>query len=374
MDSDEDDLMEDEDGSSGGRPQQQVRRPCGESSEILLRLGGALARAALQDDDVIHHLPPGFFDGVNVGPLLDEDTRNVGSHGMARQEEVQGLLGQHALAAVTALAEKKRAEDAVVNLASSTHRILSDLAKNVTDAAYDITVLQTRTDAELQECRTREATARSHLEKAVDTFEEERATSLRLNETSAQTMITLCVGGSPFTTSLSTLQKEPDSMLGAMFSGRHAIHKQADGSVFIDRDPTHFRYILNFLRDGAAALPPPAPLGNTTTHRNTVVREELLREAQFFQISAMIEELEDASVRRNAICAAAGGTIKEGEDDIRARLLSSDEAVSTQALVDAKNICIDVFATPSTSWANDSKAPPPENCTLFFGDDYLRGA
>jgi hypothetical protein len=37
-------------------------------------------------------------------------------------------------------------------------------------------------------------------------------------------------------------------MLGAMFSGRHALTLDAEGYYFIDRDGTNFRYILNFLR------------------------------------------------------------------------------------------------------------------------------
>eukprot|EP01032_Pedospumella_encystans_P002909 gene2909-3424_t len=37
-------------------------------------------------------------------------------------------------------------------------------------------------------------------------------------------------------------------MIGAMFSGRHALIVDNEGYYFIDRDGTHFRYILNFLR------------------------------------------------------------------------------------------------------------------------------
>ena len=46
------------------------------------------------------------------------------------------------------------------------------------------------------------------------------------------------VGGHKFTTSLKTLQSDPNSMLGVMFSGRHPVIKQDDGSIFIDRDGT----------------------------------------------------------------------------------------------------------------------------------------
>ena len=61
----------------------------------------------------------------------------------------------------------------------------------------------------------------------------------------------LSVGGQTFVTSTLTLTRDPTSMLAAMFSGRHALRQDDDGSYFIDRDGTHFRYVLNYLRDGA---------------------------------------------------------------------------------------------------------------------------
>ena len=63
--------------------------------------------------------------------------------------------------------------------------------------------------------------------------------------------VTLNVGGHKFQTTTTTLRNVPDSMLEAMFSGRHAIHRGEDGSYFIDRDGTYFRHILNHLRDGS---------------------------------------------------------------------------------------------------------------------------
>jgi len=63
-----------------------------------------------------------------------------------------------------------------------------------------------------------------------------------------ESTIKLNVGGRQYFTSLSTLRQYPDTMLGAMFSGRHTILPDADGSYFIDRDGTHFRHILNLLR------------------------------------------------------------------------------------------------------------------------------
>ena len=69
-------------------------------------------------------------------------------------------------------------------------------------------------------------------------------------------IVRLSVGGVHFETSIATLTRgEPDSMLAAMFSGRHNVTKDEDGRYFIDRDGTHFRYILNYLRDGNTYIP-----------------------------------------------------------------------------------------------------------------------
>jgi hypothetical protein len=61
-------------------------------------------------------------------------------------------------------------------------------------------------------------------------------------------IVKLDVGGVRVTTSLTTLRRFPDTMIGCMFSGRHALPKGEDGYIFMDRDGTHFRHILNFLR------------------------------------------------------------------------------------------------------------------------------
>jgi hypothetical protein len=48
--------------------------------------------------------------------------------------------------------------------------------------------------------------------------------------------VVLNVGGCRFTTTVSTLRSAPSpSLFAAMFSGRHAVVRGADGAVFIDR-------------------------------------------------------------------------------------------------------------------------------------------
>ena len=79
--------------------------------------------------------------------------------------------------------------------------------------------------------------------------------SKKLDHVYFPSIIELNVGGHRFTTSLRTLTKDTNSMLAAMFSGRYEIERCKDGAFFINRDGTHFRFILNYLRNGELILP-----------------------------------------------------------------------------------------------------------------------
>nr|CAD1822441.1 unnamed protein product [Ananas comosus var. bracteatus] len=91
--------------------------------------------------------------------------------------------------------------------------------------------------------------------------------------------ILLNIGGKKYATTIDTLtQREPDSMLAAMFSGRHTIIQDTEtGMIFVDRDGKHFRHILNWLRDGVV----PA-LQESEYH-------ELLREAEYYQLLGLAD-------------------------------------------------------------------------------------
>lgn len=67
--------------------------------------------------------------------------------------------------------------------------------------------------------------------------------------------VKLNVGGVKYETTLTTLTADGDeSMLGSMFSGRHALVTNDEGEVFIDRDGTHFGLVLNVLRDTSVVV------------------------------------------------------------------------------------------------------------------------
>ena len=69
-------------------------------------------------------------------------------------------------------------------------------------------------------------------------------------------------------------------MLHAMFSGRFDTKPGEDGSYFIDRDGTNFRYILNYLRTGYLLIPD-----------DKLIRKEILEEAEFYQIRGIVNQL-----------------------------------------------------------------------------------
>ena len=92
--------------------------------------------------------------------------------------------------------------------------------------------------------------------------------------------VSVDVGGARFTTARSHLCRVEGSMLAAMFSGRHELHPQDDGSFFLDRDGTHFRHIVNYLRSGAVAV-----------KLQTDVAAELSEEADFYGLEALALEL-----------------------------------------------------------------------------------
>jgi hypothetical protein len=68
-------------------------------------------------------------------------------------------------------------------------------------------------------------------------------------------------------------------MLEAMLGGQFAIERDSHGHIFLDRDPKHFRRILNFLRTDKVVIP--------ETREGQL---EFLLEAQYYGV----QEIEDS--------------------------------------------------------------------------------
>uniref|UniRef100_A0A8C8SYD8 BTB/POZ domain-containing protein KCTD3 n=1 Tax=Pelusios castaneus TaxID=367368 RepID=A0A8C8SYD8_9SAUR len=92
-------------------------------------------------------------------------------------------------------------------------------------------------------------------------------------------LIQLNVGGKRFSTSRQTLTWISDSFFSSLLSGRISTLKDETGAIFIDRDPTVFAPILNFLR--TKELDP-----------RGVNISLLLHEAQFYGITPLVRRLQ----------------------------------------------------------------------------------
>ena len=84
----------------------------------------------------------------------------------------------------------------------------------------------------------------------------------------------LDVGGQRFHARSGVLSGHADHYLSALVSGNFAAAREADDSLFIDRDPQHFALILQHLREGTTSVP-----------HGAAARGQLRREAQYYGLS-----------------------------------------------------------------------------------------
>ncbi|XP_045200360.1 uncharacterized protein LOC123554344 [Mercenaria mercenaria] len=109
------------------------------------------------------------------------------------------------------------------------------------------------------------------------------ADNVKLVQKHQEGYIQLNVGGTAFQTSKVTLLNSGYSVLSEMMQQNSPVQIQ-NKCIFIDRDPKHFRFILNFLRNKCEI-----PQEIYPTER--LVLQELLLEAKFYNIEKLITEL-----------------------------------------------------------------------------------
>ncbi len=83
-----------------------------------------------------------------------------------------------------------------------------------------------------------------------------------------------------FSTSRQTLTWIPDTFFTSLLSGRISTLVDDRGSIFIDRDPTLFTYVLNYLRTKEIHLP----------ETDSGIRG-LVHEAEFYGITPLTQQL-----------------------------------------------------------------------------------
>jgi len=98
--------------------------------------------------------------------------------------------------------------------------------------------------------------------------------------------IALNVGGTLFTTTRSTLSKDPKSFFHRLCLGELESQKDHSGAYMIDRDPHYFRPVLNYLRHGKLVLD------------KQVSEEGVLEEAEFYNVTPLIQLVQDRIKQR----------------------------------------------------------------------------
>jgi len=183
-----------------------------------------------------------------------------------------------------ALAEVEEMEEVSKDMQEDIGRLVSKLEKrkaaavSISDKARNwIAVAKEQSEEIVQEAEKKAESILAGAAEEIKRWEAEKAELAGVQD--FQPIVNLNVGGVRVTTSLTTLNRFPDSMIGCMFSGRHALSKGEDGYFFIDRDGTHFRHILSFLR---------APEGYKVVGVADAEKEELRRECEYYGIDQLM--------------------------------------------------------------------------------------
>ena len=112
-------------------------------------------------------------------------------------------------------------------------------------------------------------------------------------------IVKLNVGGKLFVTLKSTLAFDKDSYLWRLIQdNRLELVKDENGILFIDRDPTYFHIILNFLRTG-----------KVVTDKDSSIMSQIMEEAVFYNIQGLVQILRNEEYKIVKI--NVGGTLFE---------------------------------------------------------------
>lgn len=104
--------------------------------------------------------------------------------------------------------------------------------------------------------------------------------------------IKLSVGGSIFVVSREEMLEAGSAVLTEVINAGPC----PDGEYFLDRDGTHFQYILDFIRHGESALSEISSGGERQVHISYQIRKHLLLEAKKLGLADLHQALNDLQI------------------------------------------------------------------------------
>jgi len=142
------------------------------------------------------------------------------------------------------------------------------------------------------------------LERELMKEEKKKMEELTAHQYNSPNVVKLNVGGTVFTTTLETICKGK-SMLSVMFSGKFSMKPNENGEYFIDRDPTYFGHILNYLRKGTIDM------GKFEQNQLIDLKEEI----EYYQIESLSGIFEEQSSSVTFMPHYHGSTIQLSNDN-----------------------------------------------------------
>lgn len=130
-------------------------------------------------------------------------------------------------------------------------------------------------------------------------FEVMKRTGAYEGDSGRQHVITIDVGGEKFRTDVRTLERHPDSIFPVVARNMdphqpsHTPRVRTD--VFIDRDSKHFRFILNYMRQGEEVF-----RGTALRGKDKYDLEEMICEARYYKLNGFMNLLKRHKVRLEA--------------------------------------------------------------------------
>lgn len=176
-----------------------------------------------------------------------------------------------------------------------------------------------------------------------------------MSEDTFPSVVELNVGGVHYTTTLKTLVNDSESKLTEIFTGKYQnATKDAKGRIFLDRDGVLFRYILDYLRDGAISLP-----------EGFREKDRLRKESELLKLNGLTKSLDYMTEIKPAGCITVGyrGSFQFGKDglaDVKFRKLSRILVCGRVAL------CRDVFGDTLNESRDPDHGGPDRYTSRFF--------
>ena len=181
---------------------------------------------------------------------------------------------------------------------SETQTYIRDKEKRLKEERDRFEIERARKEQELKRAveihEERVTAAKDGLKKEIKAFEETKTGASPFPVAEKKThIITLNVGGEKFWTDIRTLQGQRDSIFPDLMKKIGDRRKDRNETcVFIDRDSKHFRFFLNYMRQGEEVFRLTALRG-----KDTVDLEEMICEARYYRLNGFMKLLERHRVR-----------------------------------------------------------------------------